>query len=84
MMKCLKMYVSTLPYCILNSINVNTGFHFQKSIEEATLPERLTNKQLLSENTDYAVGIVVVGVISLLIFPGFLSENTGKHSLGSW
>ncbi|KMZ68037.1 Equilibrative nucleotide transporter 3 [Zostera marina] len=47
-------------------------------------PERLTNNQLLSKNKDYAVGIIVVGMISLSIFPGFISENTGKHSLGSW
>lgn len=47
-------------------------------------PERLSNKQLLFQNIDYALDMFLIYVLSLSIFPGFLSEDTGSHSLGSW
>ncbi|KAJ0637164.1 putative equilibrative nucleoside transporter [Helianthus annuus] len=47
-------------------------------------PERLSNKQLLIKNIDYALDLFFIFVLTLSIFPGFLYENTGKHSLGSW
>lgn len=47
-------------------------------------PERLSNKQLLVQNIDYALDMFLIYVLSLSIFPGFLSEDTGSHSLGSW
>ncbi|XP_057455428.1 equilibrative nucleotide transporter 3-like [Lotus japonicus] len=46
--------------------------------------ERKGNKQLLLENIDYALDIFLIYVLTLSIFPGFLSEDTGSHSLGSW
>ncbi|KAI3990377.1 hypothetical protein MKX01_029746 [Papaver californicum] len=46
--------------------------------------ERLTIKQLLIQNLDLAMAITLIHVLTLSIFPGFLSEDTGKHSLGSW
>lgn len=46
--------------------------------------ERLSNKQLLSQNIDFAATIFLIYALTLSIFPGFLSEDTGKHSLGSW
>ncbi|KAH7675779.1 Equilibrative nucleoside transporter protein [Dioscorea alata] len=46
--------------------------------------ELLTKKQLFLENIDYCVGIYVIYVLTLSIFPGFLSEDTGSHGLGSW
>ncbi|KAI3903516.1 hypothetical protein MKW98_032170 [Papaver atlanticum] len=46
--------------------------------------ERLTTKQLLIQNLDLAMSILLIHVLTLSIFPGFLSEDTGKHSLGSW
>ncbi|KAK4491692.1 hypothetical protein RD792_002458 [Penstemon davidsonii] len=47
-------------------------------------PERLSNKQLLLQNLDYAIALYLIYVITLSIFPGFLYENTGSHKLGSW
>ncbi|CAN6199415.1 unnamed protein product [Urochloa humidicola] len=46
--------------------------------------KRLTTKELLMENIDYAFDIYLIYVLTLSIFPGFLSEDTGAHSLGSW
>ncbi|KAG8365453.1 hypothetical protein BUALT_Bualt18G0106400 [Buddleja alternifolia] len=46
--------------------------------------ERLSNKQLLCQNCDYAIDIYLTYVLTLSIFPGFLYENTGQHQLGSW
>ncbi|KAF3444232.1 hypothetical protein FNV43_RR13922 [Rhamnella rubrinervis] len=46
--------------------------------------ERLSSKQLLSQNIDYILDIFLIYVQTSLIFPGFLSEDAGSHSLGSW
>ncbi|KAJ7981379.1 Equilibrative nucleotide transporter 3 [Quillaja saponaria] len=46
--------------------------------------ERLGNKKLLVQNIDYALDLFLTYVLTVSIFPGFLSEDTGKHSLGSW
>ncbi|XP_022886885.1 equilibrative nucleotide transporter 3-like [Olea europaea var. sylvestris] len=46
--------------------------------------ERLSNKQLISQNADYALDLYLIYVLTLSIFPGFLYENTGSHHLGSW
>lgn len=46
--------------------------------------ERLSNKELLRENMDYAMDMFLIHLLTLSIFPGFLSEDTGSHSLGSW
>lgn len=45
---------------------------------------RLSNKQLFFQNIDYALGVFLIYVLTLSIFPGFLYENTGNHKLGSW
>jgi equilibrative nucleoside transporter 1/2/3 len=36
------------------------------------------------ENIDYMLDIYLIYVLTLSIFPGFLSEDTGAHNLGSW
>ncbi|KAH9744353.1 hypothetical protein KPL70_003664 [Citrus sinensis] len=46
--------------------------------------ERFSNKQLLLQNIDYAIDMFVIYTLTLSIFPGFLSEDTGSHSLGGW
>ncbi|KAI3456356.1 hypothetical protein Pfo_013019 [Paulownia fortunei] len=47
--------------------------------------ERLSNKQLLIQNIDYALDLYLIYILTLSIFPGFLFENTGSHhQLGSW
>ncbi|XP_038973909.1 equilibrative nucleotide transporter 3-like isoform X3 [Phoenix dactylifera] len=56
----------------------------QGAEEDPKLSERLTNKQLLLQNIDYAIDVYLIYVLTLSIFPGFLSEDTGSHSLGSW
>lgn len=45
--------------------------------------ERLSNTQLLVQNLDYAIDLFLIYVLTLSIFPGFLSEDTGTHGLGS-
>lgn len=45
---------------------------------------RLSNKELLLQNKDLAADMFLIYVLTLSVFPGFLSEDTGTHSLGSW
>ncbi|KAL3820982.1 hypothetical protein ACJIZ3_006887 [Penstemon smallii] len=45
---------------------------------------RLSNKELLLQNIDYAFDMFMIYALTLSIFPGFLSEDTGSHSLGGW
>lgn len=52
--------------------------------EQLEKMERLSNKQLLIQNLDYAIDLFLIYVLTLSIFPGFLSEDTGSHGLGSW
>lgn len=52
--------------------------------EDPQEPERLSNKELLFQNIDYALDIFLIYALTLSILPGFLSEDTGKHSLGTW
>ncbi|XP_043689091.1 equilibrative nucleotide transporter 3-like isoform X1 [Telopea speciosissima] len=52
--------------------------------EDPKLLDRLTNKELIFQNIDYAIDLFLIYVLTLSIFPGFLSENSGSHSLGSW
>ncbi|KAF8669240.1 hypothetical protein HU200_051572 [Digitaria exilis] len=52
--------------------------------EGPVFPERLSSKQVLLQNLDYAMDMFLIYTLSLSIFPGFLAEDTGSHSLGSW
>ncbi|KAG0483902.1 hypothetical protein HPP92_011986 [Vanilla planifolia] len=45
---------------------------------------RLTTGQLLIKNLDYCLDLYLIYTITFSIVPGFLSEDTGNHSLGSW
>ncbi|KAI3937124.1 hypothetical protein MKX01_015339 [Papaver californicum] len=56
----------------------------QAAEEDPKNMERLSNKQLLFQNMDYAITMFLIHVLTLSIFPGFLTEDTGKHSLGTW
>ncbi|KAK4286202.1 hypothetical protein QN277_002793 [Acacia crassicarpa] len=56
----------------------------ERDEEDPKLLERKGNKQLLLENIDYALDMFLIYVLTLSIFPGFLSEDTGSHSLGPW
>uniref|UniRef100_A0A0A9HJ03 Equilibrative nucleoside transporter n=1 Tax=Arundo donax TaxID=35708 RepID=A0A0A9HJ03_ARUDO len=59
--------------------------HPNSSSEEGpALPQRLSNKQLLMQNKDYALDMFLIYMLTLLVFPGFLAEDIGSHSLGSW
>ncbi|KAL2341971.1 hypothetical protein Fmac_009911 [Flemingia macrophylla] len=62
---------------IQNETNPQVGF-------DAKQQERLSNKQLLLQNIDYAIDLFLIYVLTLSIFPGFLYENTGSHKLGTW
>lgn len=46
--------------------------------------DSLTLKQLIHQNWDYFLGLYLIYVLTLSIFPGFLYENTGTHKLGDW
>ncbi|XP_056162731.1 equilibrative nucleotide transporter 3-like [Syzygium oleosum] len=52
--------------------------------DEGSKDDLLSNKQLLFQNIDYAIGLYLTHVLTLTIFPGFFYENTGTHQLGSW
>ncbi|EEF44522.1 nucleoside transporter, putative [Ricinus communis] len=56
----------------------------QEAEEDPKRLERLGNKDLLLQNIDYAIDLLLIYVLTLSIFPGFLSEDTGSHSLGTW
>ncbi|KAK8954946.1 Equilibrative nucleotide transporter 3 [Platanthera zijinensis] len=56
----------------------------QEDEEDQKRKERLTMRRLLIENWDYALGMYLIYVLTLSIIPGFLSEDTGNHVLGSW
>ncbi|KAG0481507.1 hypothetical protein HPP92_012365 [Vanilla planifolia] len=45
---------------------------------------RLTTGQLLMKNLDYCLDLYLTYTITFSIVPGFLSEDTGNHSLGPW
>lgn len=46
--------------------------------------ERLSTMELLFQNIDYALDMFLIYALTLSIFPGFLSEDTGSHGLGAW
>ncbi|KAJ4976149.1 hypothetical protein NE237_001255 [Protea cynaroides] len=52
--------------------------------EDPKLQKRLTNKELIFQNKDYAFDLFLIYVLTFSIILGFLSEDTGSHSLGSW
>uniref|UniRef100_A0A1J3EYJ0 Equilibrative nucleotide transporter 3 n=1 Tax=Noccaea caerulescens TaxID=107243 RepID=A0A1J3EYJ0_NOCCA len=52
--------------------------------DDGSKNQRLSNKELLLQNIDYAVNLSLIYVLTLSIFPGFLYENTGQHGLGDW
>ncbi|XP_078437471.1 equilibrative nucleotide transporter 3-like [Wolffia australiana] len=52
--------------------------------EDIKFQDRLSTKDLFLQNVDFAADIFLIYVLTLSIFPGFLSEDTGSHSLGSW
>ncbi|KAJ8761718.1 hypothetical protein K2173_004527 [Erythroxylum novogranatense] len=56
----------------------------QEGLGDAKQLDRLSNKQLLLQNIDYAISLYLIYVLTLSIFPGFLYENTGEHKLGGW
>jgi len=58
--------------------------HNKPNGEEDPGQQRLSNMQLLSQNLDYALDILLIYILTLSIFPGFLAEDTGSHSLGTW
>ncbi|KAF8675558.1 hypothetical protein HU200_047626 [Digitaria exilis] len=53
------------------------------SIDPAYI-ERLSTKQLLLQNIDYVMDLFLTYVVTISIVPGFLAEDTGSHSMGSW
>ncbi|EEC82260.1 hypothetical protein OsI_26455 [Oryza sativa Indica Group] len=58
--------------------------HSIQAEEDPKKCDRLSTKELLIQNIDYAFDIFLIYVLTLSIFPGFLSEDTGAHSLGTW
>ncbi|XP_022142378.1 equilibrative nucleotide transporter 3-like [Momordica charantia] len=60
------------------------GIEIQSDLEVGDKAELLSKKQLFLKNKDYLIGVFLIYVVTLSIFPGFLYENTGEHQLGSW
>lgn len=58
--------------------------HSREAEEDPKPKENLGNKELVWLNIDYLLNTYLIYVLTLSIFPGFLSEDTGSHSLGSW
>lgn len=61
--------------------------HFVEPMQAEEDPkrlERLSTKELFLKNMDYALDMFLIYALTLSIFPGFLSEDTGSHSLGAW
>ncbi|KAB1210067.1 Equilibrative nucleotide transporter 3 [Morella rubra] len=56
----------------------------EEAEEDPKQLERLSNKELLLQNIDYVIDMFLIYMLTLSIFPGFLSEDTGSHSLGAW
>lgn len=56
----------------------------QEAEEDPKHMERLSTKELFFENMDYALDLFLIYVLTLSIFPGFLSEDTGSHGLRGW
>ncbi|XP_073282690.1 equilibrative nucleotide transporter 3-like, partial [Primulina huaijiensis] len=52
------------------------GIRTSHSENDDAKQERLSNKQLLMQNIDYAIDLYLIYVLTLSIFPGFLYENT--------
>ncbi|CAN0852646.1 Equilibrative nucleotide transporter 3 [Linum grandiflorum] len=52
--------------------------------DSVTPPMRLSTKELLVQNLDYVLDLYLTYTITLSIFPGFISENTGTHGMGTW
>ncbi|KAL7607421.1 equilibrative nucleotide transporter 3 [Lactuca sativa] len=70
----------------LNAAGIQTDLTLTQKLLDGD-PEhldRLSNKELLFQNFDYALDLFLIFGLTLSIFPGFLYENTGKHQLGSW
>lgn len=72
-----------VSYNCIWSIEAKFSWIFQ-SEEDPACMERLSTKQLLLQNMDYALDMFLIYILTLSIFPGFLAEDTGSHSLGSW
>ncbi|KAL7243893.1 hypothetical protein ACSBR1_016164 [Camellia fascicularis] len=54
-------------------------------VEDDDEQERFSNKQLFTQNIDYALDLYLTYVLTFIVFPGFVYENTGSHHhLGSW
>ncbi|KXG36461.1 equilibrative nucleotide transporter 3-like isoform X1 [Sorghum bicolor] len=58
--------------------------HEEQAMEDPKQYVRLSTKLLFLQNVDYALDIFLTYVLTLSIFPGFLSEDTGSHGLGTW
>uniref|UniRef100_A0A251K175 Uncharacterized protein n=1 Tax=Manihot esculenta TaxID=3983 RepID=A0A251K175_MANES len=52
--------------------------------EDTKQQDRLSSRELLIQNIDYEIDLFLVYVLTLSIFPGFLSEDAGSHSSGGW
>ncbi|XP_010422412.1 PREDICTED: equilibrative nucleotide transporter 3-like [Camelina sativa] len=55
-----------------------------ESTNDDSKNQRLSNKELLLQNIDYAMNLFLLYLLTLSIVPGFLYENTGQHGLGTW
>lgn len=69
---------------MLTKFMINLPLVLMQAEEDPRNLERLSNRELFTQNIDYGMDLFLIYVLSLSIFPGFLSEDTGKHGLGGW
>ncbi|KAF0902492.1 hypothetical protein E2562_017892 [Oryza meyeriana var. granulata] len=79
-------FFSSLALVTLDLVSSGRGgiAIFVGAEEGPALSERLSNKQLLVRNMDYALNMFLIYMLTLSVFPGFLAEDVRLHSLGSW
>ncbi|KAF8766026.1 hypothetical protein HU200_007868 [Digitaria exilis] len=58
--------------------------HDPVSPENPARIERWSTMKLLFENKDYVLDLFLIYLLTFAIIPGFLAEDTGSHSMGSW
>ncbi|KAF8675557.1 hypothetical protein HU200_047625 [Digitaria exilis] len=58
--------------------------HDPVSPENPACIERWSTMKLLFQNRDYVLDMFLIYLLTFAIIPGFLAEDTGSHSMGSW
>ncbi|CAM6129404.1 unnamed protein product [Calypogeia fissa] len=69
---------------IVNDVELGHESGRNVASEKSNLDREWSKMDLLFENWDYVLDAVVLYAVTFSINPGFLYENTGSHTLGTW